>query len=140
MLRINWDTVGRIIKRVCDDDLDPGRVDDLCDIGIDEVSWKHQNNYLTLVAYQRRQVVWGCNATVRPPLDEFFSELDPPPDTTTSPRPEPAGARHGGAGDHGPVRLPPDSPASHGIPVGANGSELDPAIFAGASRRAVSMT
>ena len=61
MLRIDWDTVGRIIKRVCDDELDPGRLDELYDIGIDEVSWKRQHNYLTLVAdHDRRQVVWGC--------------------------------------------------------------------------------
>jgi hypothetical protein len=26
MLRIDWDTVGRIIKRVCDDELDPDRL------------------------------------------------------------------------------------------------------------------
>ena len=66
MLRIDWDTVGRIIKRVCDDELDRGRLDELYDIGIDEVSWKRQHNYLTLVAdHQRRQVVWGCEGKGR---------------------------------------------------------------------------
>ncbi|MGB0091992.1 MAG: helix-turn-helix domain-containing protein, partial [Solirubrobacteraceae bacterium] len=50
VLRIDWRTVGRIIKRVCDDELDPDRLNDLYDIGIDEVSWKRQHNYLTLVA------------------------------------------------------------------------------------------
>ena len=64
MLRIDWDTVGRIIKRVCDDELDPGRLDDLYDIGIDEVSWKRQHKYLTLVVdHHRRQVVWGCEGS-----------------------------------------------------------------------------
>jgi pyruvyltransferase len=52
MLRIDWGTVGRIVKRVCDDDLDPGRLNNLFDIGIDEVSWKRQH-YVTLVADQR---------------------------------------------------------------------------------------
>ena len=60
MLRIDWDTVGRIVKRVCDDELDPGRLNDLFEIGIDEVSWKRQHNYLTLVADHRRgKIVWG---------------------------------------------------------------------------------
>ena len=38
MLRIDWDTVRRIIKRVCADELDPDRLAHLYDIGIDEVS------------------------------------------------------------------------------------------------------
>ena len=37
VLRIDWGTVGRIIKRVCDDELDADRLNDLYDIGIDEV-------------------------------------------------------------------------------------------------------
>ena len=45
VLRIDWGTVGRIIKRVCDDELDADRLNDLYDIGIDEVSWKRQHNY-----------------------------------------------------------------------------------------------
>ena len=35
MLRVDWDTVGRIIKRVCADELDPDRLEHLYDIGID---------------------------------------------------------------------------------------------------------
>jgi transposase len=141
MLRIDWDTVGRIVKRVCDDELDPDRLDDLYEIGIDEVSWKRQHNYLTLVAdHQRRQVVWGCEGKGQTAADEFFEELDPPPDDPSErakqPReaPEPA------------IMVPfgpcPTVPAGHGI-HGAwllEGEELEPAIFARASRlRAVSM-
>ena len=37
MLRIDWDTVGRIVKRVCDDELDPDRLENLFDIGIETV-------------------------------------------------------------------------------------------------------
>jgi transposase len=37
MLRIDWDTIGRIIKRVCDDELDPGRLHSLFEIGIETV-------------------------------------------------------------------------------------------------------
>jgi transposase len=142
MLRIDWDTVGRIIKRVCDDELDPDRLENLFDIGIDEVSWKRQHNYLTLVAdHERRQVVWGCEGKGQAAADEFFSELDPPPDATAT-----LTAGDGRATEEPAIMVPfgPGAtvPAGHGIP-GAwlqAGSELDPAIFARASRlRAVSM-
>ena len=141
LLRIDWDTVGRIIKRVCDDELDPGRLNDLFDVGIDEVSWKRQHNYLTLVAdHQRRQVVWGCEGKGQAAADQFFDELDPSPPPPEPERvaqpwpPEPA------------IMVPfgpcPTVPAGHGI-QGAwlgEGEELEPAIFARASRlRAVSM-
>ncbi len=60
LVRINWRTVGRIIERVSRDELDPDRLNDLFDIGIDEVSWRKAHRYLTLVCdHQRRKVVWG---------------------------------------------------------------------------------
>ena len=37
LLRIDWDTVGRIIARVCADELDPDRLSDLFDLGIETV-------------------------------------------------------------------------------------------------------
>jgi transposase len=78
MLRIDWDTVGRIIARVCADELDPDRLNDLFEIGIDEVSWKRQHNYLTLVADHRRgKIVWGCEGAGEKAADQFFAELDP---------------------------------------------------------------
>ena len=141
LLRIDWDTVGRIIKRVCDDELDPDRLNDLFDAGIDEVSWKRQHNYLTLVAdHQRRQVVWGCEGKGQAAADRFFDELDPPPSEVPAPagqaswQPEPA------------IMVPfgpcPTVPAGHGFHGGwlPDGEELEPAIFARASKlRAVSM-
>ncbi len=61
MLGIDWGTVGQIIRRVCADGLDPDRLSELFDIGVDEVSWKRQHNYLTLVGDHRREkIVWGC--------------------------------------------------------------------------------
>jgi transposase len=78
MLRVDWDTVGRIVKRVCDDELDPDRLEHLYDIGIDEVSWKRQHNYLTLVAdHQRGKIVWGTDGAGEKAADRFFEELDP---------------------------------------------------------------
>jgi transposase len=80
MLRIDWGTVGRIIRRVCVDELDPGRLEDLYEIGVDEVSWRKQHRYLTLVVdHQRRQVVWGTEGAGEKAADEFFAELDPKP-------------------------------------------------------------
>jgi len=78
LLRIDWDTVGRIVKRVCDDELDPDRLENLDDIGVDEVSWKRQHNYLTLVADHRRgKIVWGTNGAGEKAADRFFEALDP---------------------------------------------------------------
>jgi transposase len=78
LLRIDWDTVGRIITRVCADELDPDRIAELFDIGIDEVSWKRQHNYLTLVADHRAgKIVWGCPGAGEKAADRFFAELDP---------------------------------------------------------------
>lgn len=50
LCRVNWRTVGAIIERVVADELDPHRLDDLYEIGIDEVSYRKQHHYLTIVA------------------------------------------------------------------------------------------
>jgi transposase len=71
LVRIDWDTVGRIIARVCAEELDPDRLHNLFEIGIDEVSWRKQHRYLTLVAdHIRGQIMWGTEATAkRRPID-----------------------------------------------------------------------
>ncbi|HUO71579.1 MAG TPA: transposase [Solirubrobacteraceae bacterium] len=110
---------------------------------VDEVSWKKQHNYLTLIAdHRRRQVVWGCGGKGQKAADAFFTELDPdpasspPPVSAGQPRqpPEPA------------IMVPfgpcPTVAAGHGIPAAWLGPdrELDLAIVARASRlTAVSM-
>jgi transposase len=140
MLRIDWDTVGRIIKRVCDDELDPDRLENLYDVGIDEVSWKRQHNYLTLVAdHQRRQVVWGCQGKGQAAADAFFAELDPPPDDRSERAKRPREAPQ-------PAIMVPFGPCptvpAHGIPAAwlQDGGEIEPAIGARAAKlRAVSM-
>jgi len=76
MVRIDWDTVGRIIARVCADELDPDRLENLFEIGVDEVSWKRQHNYLTLVAdHLRGQIVWGTKGNDSAAADRFFKEI-----------------------------------------------------------------
>jgi len=78
LLRVDWDTVGRIVARVTADELDPDRLSALVDIGVDEVSWKRQHNYLTLVADHRAgKIVWGTAGAGERAADRFFAELDP---------------------------------------------------------------
>jgi len=57
LVRIDWDTVGRILTRVMDDRLDPNRLESLFEIGVDEVSWRKRHNYLTLVSNHRTNQV-----------------------------------------------------------------------------------
>lgn len=76
LLRIDWDSVGRIIARVMEDGLDRSRLEDLFEIGVDEVSWRRRHKYLTLVSNHRKnQVVWGAEGRDAATLDGFFSEL-----------------------------------------------------------------
>src|SRR3954470_19492685 len=100
LLRVDWDTVGRIVTRVCAEELDPDRLSALYDIGVDEVSWKRRDNYLTLVADHRaRKIVWGSDGAGERAADRFFAELDPgspraapppPADDTAGVSPPPA--------------------------------------------------
>jgi len=77
-VRIDWDTVGRIVERVSRDELDPDRLDGLFEIGIDEVSWRKQHRYLTLVTdHQRSCVVWGTDGHGQAAADRFFAEIGP---------------------------------------------------------------
>jgi Helix-turn-helix domain of transposase family ISL3/Transposase len=142
LTRIDWATIGRVIERVGRELIDTDRLTGLFEISIDEVAWRKGHRYLTLVGdHRRRCVVWGTEGKGQAAADPFFAELDPPPHTAAPERakqprqpPEPA------------IMVPfgpcPTVPAGHGI-HGAwlqPGSELDPAIFARASRlRAVSM-
>ena len=138
LMRIDWETVGRIIKRVGDELLPADRLTDLFDISLDEVAWRKGHRYLTLVGDHREGcVVWGTEGKGQAAADQFFAALDPPPtDRSAQPpqAPEPA------------IMVPfgscPTVPAGHGIQGAwlAGDLELEPAIFARASRlRAVSM-
>ena len=141
LVRIDWETVGRIIKRVGDELLPADRLNDLFEISLDEVAWRKGHRYLTLVGDHREGcVVWGSEGKGQAAADEFFDELDPPPV-------EPPAV--GALSSWEPVAAimvpfgpcPTVSPGG-GIP-GAwlpAGSELDPRLVARASRlTAVSM-
>jgi transposase len=76
MVRIDWNTVGRIISRVTVEELDPDRLENLFEIGIDEVSWRKQHRYLTLVAdHIRGHIVWGHESRDAKTADRFFKQI-----------------------------------------------------------------
>jgi transposase len=78
LLRMDWDTVGRICARVVSDQLDHDRLDGLVHIGVDEVSWRRRHQFLTLVTdHTRRRVVWGGEGKRSATLDAFFEQLGP---------------------------------------------------------------
>lgn len=60
LLRIGWETVGRIISRVVAAGLPPRRLQGLRRIGIDEVSYRRGHRYLTLVVdHDSGRIVWA---------------------------------------------------------------------------------
>jgi transposase len=76
LVRINWRTVGAIIERVVADELDPHRLDGLFEIGIDEVSYRKQHHYLTIVADHRTgKVVWADEGKDAAAARRFFDAL-----------------------------------------------------------------
>jgi transposase len=137
LMRIDWETVGRIIKRVGDELLPADRLNNLFEISLDEVAWRKGHRYLTLVGDHRQScVVWGTEGKGQAAADEFFAELDPPPAPSKQPRqpPEP-----GVMVPFGPC---PTVPAGESVPAAwlQDGRELDPQLVARASRlTAISM-
>ena len=76
LVRIDWDTVGRIIERVMATGLDPARLDGLFEIGVDEVSWRKGHRYITMVSDHRSgRFVWGKAGKDSATLEDFFDEL-----------------------------------------------------------------
>ena len=66
LLRIAWDTVGQIVERVLADHLDERRLEGLLAIGIDEISYRRGQRYLTSVAESLTSVINGSAAAVTP--------------------------------------------------------------------------
>jgi transposase len=93
LVRVDWQTVGRVVTRVAGEQLDKSRLDDLFDIGIDEVAWRGGHRYLTLVTDHRRgKIVWGAEGRSAAVADRFFAELDPPTADNADAEPVVAGA------------------------------------------------
>jgi len=66
LLRVGWDTVGAIVERVVADRLDGDRLAGLVMIGVDEISYRRGQRYLTsVVDHHTGAIVWcspGRNA------------------------------------------------------------------------------
>jgi transposase len=76
LLRIAWDTVGRIVARVTADHLDARRLDGLVCIGVDEIAYRRRHRYLTSVADHRTGAIVWCRAGRNSAtLQAFFAEL-----------------------------------------------------------------
>jgi transposase len=76
LLRVGWETVGRIVARVVADQLDERRLAALVLIGVDEVSWARGQSYLTLVADHRTgNIVWAAPGRNADTLQAFFEQL-----------------------------------------------------------------
>ncbi|MCA1677606.1 MAG: ISL3 family transposase [Actinobacteria bacterium] len=78
LMRIGWDTVGRIVERVVGDHLDDSRLDGLVAIGCDEISYRRGQRYLTSVVDHRTgAIVWCSPGRNAQTLQAFFDELGP---------------------------------------------------------------
>jgi transposase len=76
LMRIGWETVGKILARVVAEKLDPGRLDGLALIGVDEVSYGADHKFLTCVAdHETGGIVWATEGRNAASLQAFFDEL-----------------------------------------------------------------
>ena len=82
LLRVGWDTVGRIVARVTADHLDERRLDGLVCIGVDEISYRRHHRYLTSVAdHHTGAIVWCQPGRNSATLQAFFDQLGPRKDS-----------------------------------------------------------
>jgi transposase len=76
LLRVGWDTVGRIIGRVVADHLDDRRLDGLVQIGVDEIAYRRGLRFLTNVAdHGSGGIVWSAPGRTGATVREFFELL-----------------------------------------------------------------
>jgi transposase len=76
LLRIGWDTVGQIVERVVGERLDERRLAGLIAVGVDEISYRRGQRYLTSVVDHRSgAIVWCAAGRNAATLQAFFDEL-----------------------------------------------------------------
>jgi len=76
LLRIGWDTVGQIVERVVADRLDSDRLQGRVMIGVDEISYRRGQRYLTQVCdHTTGAIVWAKPGRNAQTLQDFFTEL-----------------------------------------------------------------
>jgi transposase len=78
LLRIAWDTVGAIVQRVVADHLDADRLAGLVLIGVDEISYRRGQRYLTQVCdHATGRIVWVRPGRDAATLQAFVDQLGP---------------------------------------------------------------
>jgi hypothetical protein len=79
LLRCSWEAVAAIVVRVVAAHLDDHRLDELSQIGVDEVAYRKGHRYLTVVADHDRDgaVVWVGEGKSGATLQRFFDQLGP---------------------------------------------------------------
>ncbi len=76
LLRVGWDTVGAIVERVVAERLDTERLAGLVMIGVDEISYRRGQRYLTQVCdHATGAIVWAKPGRNAQTLQDFFAEL-----------------------------------------------------------------
>lgn len=76
LLRVTWRSVASIVRRVVEQELGRRRLADLYLLGVDEVSYRRGQRYLTLVAdHADGAVVWTGKGRGAATLEQFFDEL-----------------------------------------------------------------
>ena len=76
LMRIGWETVGKIVTRVVAEELPAGRLDGLELIGCDEVSYGADHKFLTCVAnHETGGIVWATEGRNAHSLQAFFDGL-----------------------------------------------------------------
>jgi transposase len=76
LMRIGWETVGKILTRVVAEKLPAGRLDGLELIGVDEVSYGADHKFLTCVAdHESGGIVWATEGRNAASLRAFFDGL-----------------------------------------------------------------
>lgn len=82
LLRVGWDTVGRIVERVVADRIDQHRLDELVAVGVDEISYRRGQRYLTTVVdHDSGGIVWCAPGRNAATLQQFFDLLGERKDT-----------------------------------------------------------
>jgi len=76
VMRITWGSVGRCVERVVARLRPEEPLTGLKAIGVDELSYRKQHNYVTLVTDQiNRRIVWGREGKSADTLTAFFEDL-----------------------------------------------------------------
>jgi transposase len=76
MMRVSWQTVGSIVRRVLARRLPGDPLDGLTEIGVDELSYRKHHEYVTIVTdHTGGRVVWAHPGKNADTLRAFFAEL-----------------------------------------------------------------